>query len=289
MTTILLALSLFIGQPEGRLLVGAGNRAAILDQAGEVLWQYPAANVHDAWMLPNGNVLFADGAAVTETSPDKKIVFQYKSPQQKGGGTYACQRLANGNTFIGENSTGKLLELDPTGKVIFELQTNPFTPGQHHNMRMARKLDTGNYLVCHSGKNLVREYKPDGTVAMEIKAKALAFAAIRTPQDTTLVASLGQITEYDKTGKEIWEFNAAKDAPDVVIRNMTGMHLLPNGNIVTGCYSAYSKDGKGTGMLEISRDKKVVWRFANPKLAGSLMAVQMLAPDGKALPGVCLR
>jgi len=240
-------------------------------------------------MLPNGNVLFGDGKTITEVTPDKKVVFQFKSQSPRGDAVYACQRLANGNTLAGENATGRVLEVDPAGKIVFTLQTPFATENNHHNMRMARKLDNGNYLVSHSGKNLVREYKPDGTVAMEIKAKALAFAAIRTPQDTTLVASLGQITEYDKTGKEIWEFNAAKDAPDVVIRNMTGMHLLPNGNIVTGCYSAYGKDGKGTGMLEISRDKKVVWRFANPKLAGSLMAVQLLTPDGKPLPGVTLR
>jgi hypothetical protein len=289
MTTLLLAVTLFIGQPEGRLLVGAGNRAAILDQGGAVVWEFPGGNVHDAWMLPNGNVLFGDGKAITEVAPDKKTVFQFKSQSSRGDAVYACQRLANGNTLVGENATGRILEVDPTGKIVFTLQTPFAAANNHHNMRMARKLDNGNYLVSHSGKNLVREYKPDGAVVMEIKAKALAFAAIRTPQDTTLVASLGQITEYDKTGKEIWEFNSKTDAPDVVIRNMTGIHLLPNGNIVTGCYSAYGKDGSGTGMLEISRDKKIAWRFANQKLSGSIMAVQLLTPDGKPLPGVTLR
>jgi hypothetical protein len=42
-------------------------------------------------------------------------------------------------------------------------------------------------------------------------------------------------------------------------------------------------------MLEITRDKKIVWRFANPKLAGTIMAVQMLTADGKVLPGVVYR
>ncbi len=289
MTAILLAVSLFIGQPEGRLLVGAGNHVAILDRSGEVLWQYPAANVHDAWMLPNGNVLFGDGKAITEVTPDKKVLFQFKSQSTRHDAVYACQRLANGNTLVGENATGRVLEVDPTGRIVFTLQTPFAAENNHHNMRMVRKLDNGHYLVCHSGKNLVREYKPDGTVVFEIKAKALAFAAIRTPQNTTLVSSLGQVTEYDSTGKELWEFQAAADAPGVVIRNMTGLHLLPNGNIVIGCYSAYTKDGQGTGLLEITRDKKIVWRFANPSFAGSIMAVQKLTPDGQALPGLTLR
>ena len=44
-----------------------------------------------------------------EVTPDKKVIFQFKSPVQKGGGTYSCQRLENGATLIGENSTGKVL------------------------------------------------------------------------------------------------------------------------------------------------------------------------------------
>ena len=43
------------------------------------------ALVHDAWMLPSGNILYADGG-VTEVTPDHKVVFQYKSEVSKGGG-----------------------------------------------------------------------------------------------------------------------------------------------------------------------------------------------------------
>ena len=51
-------------------------------------------------------------------------------------------------------------------------------------MRMARKLENGNYLVCHSGARPVKEYTPKGEVVWEIKEPgALAFAAIRTPKE----------------------------------------------------------------------------------------------------------
>lgn len=276
------------GTLDGQVLAAGDGRVMILSPKGEVTWEQRTALTHDAWLLPNGNVLLADGATVTEVAPDKKVVFQYKAQAQKGGGTYACQRLENGNTMVGENSTGRVLEVDPAGKVVFELQTKPAAEGNHHNMRMARKLANGNYLVCHSGEKTVKEYTPKGDVVLEIKVPNIAFAAIRTAQNTTLVASLGQVAEFDKDGKEVWKF-ANNDIPGVTITNMTGMHLLPNGNLVIGCYQAYNKEGQGCGLFEITRDKKLVWRLSDRKIAGTMMAVQKLSPDGKRLPGECLR
>jgi len=271
----------------GKLLASGDNKVMILSDKGAIEWEHPAGLTHDVWMLPGGNVLFADGASVTEVTPDHKVVFQYKPSEQNGGGSYACQRLANNNTLIGENSTGKILEVNPAGKVVFELQTDPAKVGEHHNQRMVRKLQNGNYLVCHSGAHLVKEYTPQGKVVLELKVANIAFAAIRTAKGTTLVAALDKITEFDAQGKVVWEF-ANTDIPGVRITNMTGMHLLPNGNIVTGCYSAYDKD-EGTGLLEITKDKKLVWRLADPKLGQSMMAVEKLTPTGKPLPGACLR
>ena len=275
------------GTPAGPILAAGSGRVLILSPQGAVTWEHPTRLAHDAWMLPSGNVLFADGESVTEVTPEHKVVFRYKAAEQHGGGTYACQRLDNGNTLVGENSTGRVLEVDPQGKILFTLQTSPAKTGDHHNMRMVRKLDSGNYLVCHSGTHLLKEYAPDGKVILEIKTPNLAFAAIRTPQNTTLVSTLNRILEYDSAGKIVWQF-ANTDVPGVTITNMTGMHLLPNGNLAIGCYSAYRK-GEGTGLLEITRDRRLVWRYANPSRDGSMMGIQCLGPDGKPLPGKCLR
>jgi len=285
-TTIGLAAGV-TGEVGGKLLAAGDNRVMILSASGAVEWEHPTALTHDAWLLPNGHVLFADGATVTEVTREHKVVFQFKAPEQKGGGSYACQRLANGNTLIGANSAGQILEVDPAGRIVFEMPITPSSPGQHHNMRMARKLANGNYLVCHSGANRVKEYTPKGEVVLEIKTPSLAFSAVRTAQGTTLVGALNRIIEYDRQGQIVWEF-ANTNLPGVKISNMTGLHLLPNGNIVTGCYRAYDK-GEGTGLLEITRDKKLVWRLADPKLAGTMMAVQKLDASGQPLPGECLR
>ena len=278
----------FIGKPSGRILAAGDNRIALFSPTGQILWEHPTKLTHDAWMLPSGNILFGDGQSITEITPDKKIVFQYRPESRKNDAVYACQRLSNGNTLIGENTTGRVLEVDPTGRVIFTLQTQPAKEGNHQNLRMVRKLANGNYLVCHSGAHLVKEYMPAGNVVLEIKTPNLAFAAIRTPQGTTLISSLDQITEHNADGSKAWEFTI-KDVPGMAIRNLTALHLLPNGNILAGCYAAYDKAGDGCGMLEITRDKKIAWRFINPGFARTTMAVQLLDMDGKPLAGAAMR
>jgi hypothetical protein len=275
------------GRMRGRVLAAGSNRVVILNSDGAVVWEQPAALVHDVWMLANGNVLFADGQTVTEVTPDHKVVFRFRSDEQHGGGTYSCQRLDNGNTLIGENSTGRVLEVDRAGRVVFQLQTAPASVGAHHNMRMARKLDTGNYLVCHSGANLVKEYAPGGKVVWELKTPNLPFAAVRTALGTTLVSTLDHLYEYDASGQIVWQF-ASTDLPGVVISNMTGMHLLPNGNVAVGCYRAYSGRA-GTALFEISRDRRLIWRYADPGGDSSMMAIQRLDERGKRLPGRCPR
>ena len=292
---ILLALTLpalsqpFVkGTPAGRILTAGDHRIVVLSPAGEIVWQYPTKLTHDAWMLTNGNVLFADGETVTEVTPEKKVVFQYRAPDQEGGGTYSCQRLANGDTLIGENSTGRVLEVKRDGHVVFTLQTTPYQQGQHHNLRMARKLPSGNYLVCHSGARLVKEYTPGGEVVWQVQVPgAVAFAAVRTLRGATLVSSLDQVTEYDTAGKSVWQFSTS-DAPGQSLRNLTGIHALPDGALLVGCYRAYDQ-GRGCGLVEISRDKKILWSYSNPQGDGTMMPVELLTPDGQALPGECLR
>jgi hypothetical protein len=274
------------GTPAGRLLVGGSGRVMILAPDGTKLWEHKAGPVHDAWMLPTGNILYADGA-VTEVTPEKQVVFQYKSKVSKGGGAYGCQRLADGKTLVAENSTGRILEIDPDGRIAFALQLQPAKEGSHNNLRIARKLGNGNYLACLKGAKLLREVTPEGKTVLEIRTPNITFAAFRTPVNTTYVSTLNHITEYDASGNKVWEF-AATDVPGVTIRNMTGMHLLPTGNVAVGCYSAY-KGGGGHALFEVTRDKKMVWRFSNPRMGSSLMAIQVLDKDGKPLPDACLR
>ena len=216
------------------------------------------------------------GWGVTLSTDDHRVVFRYVPENQKGGGAFSCQRLPNGYTLVGENASGRLVEVDPAGRVVFSLMTRFESKNDHHHMRMARKLANGNYLVCHSGDNVVREYRPDGTTAWEQRTPSLAFAAVRLPNGNTLVSAIDRLIEYASDGQEVWSF-AKDDVPGVTIQNMTGFHVLPNSNLVVGCYAAYTKEGQGTGMFEITRAKQLVWRYASPGLRDkNMMGVQKL-------------
>lgn len=266
------------GEWDYPMFTTGGGRVCLFDKAGGVVRTAPTGNNADAWYLANGNFLFADGDA-KEYDPDGKLVWTYKPEERRGDGVFACQRLPNGNTVIGENSTGRVLEVDRNGAVVFELQTHPETKNAHDHMRMCRKLANGNYLVCMKGDKKVKEFKPDGTVVWEHAFKNITFAAVRLPNGNTLVSSLDHVTEVTPDGKEVWVFSAA-DLPDLGIRNMCGLHVLKNGNIVIGNYSAYDKDGKGVGMFEITRDKKLVWAYVSPgRKDKSMMGVQKLDGD----------
>ena len=151
-----------------------------------------------------------------------------------------------------------------------------------------RKLDNGNYLVCHSGAHIVREYTPKGKIVFEVEVDNVAFSALRLKNGNTLVSSLDNITEFDPKGKAVWNF-ANTDIDDLNIGFMCGMQVLPNGNYAIGVYGAYKKDKKSgktgqVGLMEITRDKKLAWYYSNPKADKSMMSVQLLDAKGRALP-----
>lgn len=273
----------------GRVLATGGGRILLLDKTGTILWQHKGQNCSDIWMLANGNILHADNN-VTEIDPKtNEIVWSYKPEQQKGGGTFSCQRLKNGNTVVGENSAGRIVEVDKRGNIVFELKLPLMQPGSHNNLRMVRKLKNGNYLVCHKGESLVREYTPKGKVAFEVKVSDVPYSAVRLDNGNTVVGHINNITEFDKHGKQVWQFNR-NELTGLEIGMICGIHVQPNGNVVMGFYRAVQKDN-GAGLLEITRNKKLVWRYVNTsgKTDRNMMAVQLLDQNGKPLPGDVIR
>jgi len=279
--------AIMTGNPSGNILATGSRRVILMNPEGKVLWQHKGSNVSDCWMLPNGHILFSDNQ-ITEIDPKSdKVVFSYQSPIKKGGGVFGCQPLKNGNILAGENSTGKILELTREGKVDFELQLPLYKPGNHQNLRMVRKLDNGNYLVCHSGKHLVREYTPKGKVVFEVKVGNIAYSAIRLDNGNTLVGHMNQITEFDPKGEIVWQFSD-KEIDGLKIGSMCGIHVQANGNLAIGVYSAYKKGGEAA-LFEITRDKKIVWKYSNPKSDNSMMSLQILDSKSKPLPGKLLR
>ncbi len=261
------------------------GKAFIVDRAGKVQWEYPAKHCNDVWVLRNGNVLFVTGHGVKEVTRDKKVVFSYESKSD----IYACQRLPDGNTFIAECTAGRLLEVAPDGTIAKELRLLPDgVKGHRAFMRNARKLPNGNYLVAHYGPQIVKEYGPTGKVVWQIPAPGGPHSVVRLPNGNTLIA-VGdrkggrRVTEVDKTGKTVWEVKG-DELRGVSLKFMTGLQRLPNGNTVMSNWVGHGKFGQAPHIIEITRDKKVVWTFNDHRTMRAVGSVYVMDVPGDPDP-----
>jgi catechol 2,3-dioxygenase-like lactoylglutathione lyase family enzyme len=257
---------------------------------GRVEWEYPAKSCNELWVLPNGNLLFTTGHGVQEVTREKQVVFSYESQSE----IYACQRLANGNTFIGECNSGRLLEADPAGQIVHEVRLLPEgTDGGHAYMRNSRRLGNGNYLVTHYGLQVVREYDPQGHVVCEIPAAGGPHTAIRLPNGHTLIACGDlaggpRVFEADAAGQTVWEVQQA-DLPRIRLAFMTGLQRLPNGHTVMSNWLGHGRFGQSPHLIEVTPDKQVVWTFADHQTMRTIASVQLLDVPGDAIKGEILR
>lgn len=259
----------------------------LVSAEGQVEWEYPAANCNDLWLLPNGNLLFNTGHGVREVNRAKEVVFDYQSKSE----IFACQRLPNGDTFVGECNTGRLLELARDGRVNRELRLLPEgRDGGHGFMRNARKLPNGHYLVCHYGEQVVREYDATGATVMSIPAPGGPHSAVRLPDGNTLIACGDQKSEFgprvhevDPAGRTVWEVRNG-DLPDARFAFMTGLQRLPNGNTVISNWLGHGKFGTAPHLMEITREKRVLWAFADHQAFRTISSVHVRDHAGAPVP-----
>lgn len=264
----------------------SGGKVFIVNAEGKVEWEYPTTNCNDLWVLPGGNLLFNTGHGVREVTREKKVVFEYQSKSE----IYACQRLADGNTFIGECNAGRLLELDPQGKIVKEVRLLPEgKDGGHLYMRNARKLANGHYLVTHYGEQVVREYDAQGKTVREIAAPGGPHSVARLKNGATLIATgdLGKqqrVMEVDAAGKTVWEVKDG-DLPGIALKFMAGVQRLPNGNTLMCNWLGHKHFGAGPQLIEVTPEKKVVWTFADEATMKTISSVQALDVPGDATRG----
>ncbi|HNY28053.1 MAG TPA: twin-arginine translocation signal domain-containing protein [Candidatus Sumerlaeota bacterium] len=263
-----------------------GGKVFIVTADGKAEWEYPAETCNDLWVLPNGNLLFNTGHGVREVTRDKKVVFDYQSKSE----IYACQRLANGNTFVGECNAGRLLEVTPDGKIAKEIRLLPEgQDGGHAYIRNVRCLANGHYLVAHYGGQVVKEYDADGKVVREIPAPGGPHSVARLANGNTLIAcgdatKRAQIFEVDPAGKIVWQIQDG-DLPGISLFFMTGFQRLPNGNTVLTNWVGHGHFGQAPHIIEVTADKKVVWTFSDHATMKTISNIQLLDVPGDVVKG----
>ena len=281
-------------KPDRRVLGADKGKVSLVNARGEVEWSYKnRATVHDLVKLPNGHLMFQSGpASVVEVSPDKNVVWSYtskpKAPYNGPIEVHAFQRLDDGLTMIAETGNQRIIEVDRDGKIVKEVPLQVDKPHPHRDTRQARKLGNGHYLVCHEGDGVVREYDGDGKVvwsyALDLDGRPRApghdghgtecFSAIRKADGNTLIAcgNGNRVIEVNPAGKVVWGLGR-DELPGIRLFWVTTLDLLPNGNLVVGNCHAGPDNPQ---LIEVARDKKVVWTFKDFKTFGNDLACALV-------------
>jgi hypothetical protein len=252
------------------------RKAMIFDSDGKLVWQYDNVKCVDVSVLANGNILMCHESPkaswVREVSRDKKTVWEYKVK----GEAQSCQRLANGNTLIGVCSRSELIEVSPDGKIVKRIKVTTSVKKSHKILRRARKGTDGLYYVAHHGEGVCRVYDDTGKVIREISHyKGFCYSATPLSGGRVLLTGKHLMKIVDKDNKIVWRLQ-----PDEVaewgVASFCGAHVLANGNIVVSNWLGHGMEGKGTPIIEVTPDKKVVRSFADTKQTRQVLGVQVL-------------
>jgi len=297
-------------QPENvrRSLIAADSstgRVAVIDADNKIVWEHKIGPLHDLHMLENGHVLMQlDWTRVVEIDPaTDKIIWEYNSAtaggnQGKPVEVHAFQRLADGNTMIAESGPARIIEVTPDGQIVATVALQVEHPHPHRDTRLVRKLESGNFLVCHEGDGTVREYAPDGKTAWEYVVPMFGrleadghgpesfgnkcFSAIRLENGNTLIGTGNghSVIEVTPEKEIVWKLEP-DELPGIELAWITSIQQLPGGNIVIGNCHAGPNNPQ---IIEIDRDKKVVWQFRDfERFGNSLTNSQILSVEGNKI------
>lgn len=258
---------------------GAGEKNRILEIGveGRPTWEHrPPSLCVQCQPLANGNVVYAYGGkptGVQEVDRDHRVVWNYTGQCEQ---IMTCERLFNGNTLAAEQGPCRVMEIDPRGGIVQSIAIPVKATGFHQQMRCIHKLENGNVLVANEADAVIREVAPDGKLVWEFPAGKSVHEALRLANGNTLIGcgTDKRVIEVTPEKKVVWELTAA-DVPELNLTWITSLQVLKNGHYVI-CNFVRGAEGKGAHAFEITREKKVVWKFADHELVKTATNVKVL-------------
>jgi hypothetical protein len=267
-----------------------GDKVSVVSAEGKIIWQHACKHPQDCWALPNGNYLFCHAAGAVEMTPANEVAWEYKA----GANTevHACQPLPGGRVLLVENGPCRIIEVDRAGRiaVVIKLTPPPASVSLHDQFRGTRKTRDGHYFVCRKGEHKVEELDASGRSLRFIPVPGDVHECLLLPDGHLLIAcgEGHKIEELDADLKVVWELNE-NDVPGNPLRLMTGFQRLPNGNTIFCNYLGHGHLGEQPHFFEITRDKRVVWQFADHEHFKTVNQIQLLDVPGDVTKGEILR
>lgn len=291
-----------LASAQHRLITQGNDKLAIVGNDGKIEWEMKWGGIHDVHVLPSGNIMVQQGASkVVEIDPTtRQVVWSYDSATSNGNAkkpveVHAFQPLSGGSVMIAESGPGRIIEVNRDSKLLKEIKLKVHRPHPHTDTRLVRKLSSGNYLVCHEGDGVVREYdSKSGEVVWDYEVPMFGkepkgghgpeafgnkcFAAVRLQGGNTLISTGNghSVLEVTPEKKIVWEIHQ-KDLTGITLAWVTTLEVLPSGNYVIGnCHA-----GEGQPLLvELEpKSKKVVWQFDQYGTFGNSVSNSQLLDD----------
>jgi len=167
------------GNPAGFAPVAAcvDNRVVIVNQQGNITWQYGQAGITGA------------------------------GPDQLSVPVFAVQ-LPNGDVLITDQGNNRVIEVNSTRQIVWSY--GPASgPGSLKNPNSAELLTNGNVLVADQNDNRVIEVNQAGDMVWQYgQGLQTASFASRLPNNDTLIADAGhsRIVEVSSAGQTVWQY-----------------------------------------------------------------------------------
>ncbi len=174
-----------------------------------------------------------------------------------------AQPLPNGNWLLQTTFT-EVIEVDGKGTQVWKYK--PSNEKGRVEIHAFRRLDNGLTMVAESGSSRIVEVNKEGAVVHATPIRVSKPDPHRdtrlvriTPAGTYLVAHEGEkcIREYDRMGAIVWEYEVGSQLYSAV--------RLSNGNTLVGT-------GDGHRVIEVTKDKKIVWEIKESELEGIKLA-----------------
>ena len=232
------------------LLAGTGsstcsdNRVIVVDQAGNIVWQYGQAGVAGigdnqlnvpvfAVQLPNRNILITDQAnnrIIEVDRTTRKVVWSYGPTSGPGAlnNPNSAEMLRNGDILIADENNNRVIEITPAGKIVWQYGSgDPSVTTPLETAAFASRLPNGDTLITDSGHSRIVEVNRHGRVVWQYFTNTVANSnsapspsnAVRIQGGRTLISDQfnDRILVVDHHGRTRYQYgqtNVVGNGPD---------------------------------------------------------------------------
>ena len=244
-------------QPQHRIVISdLGPKGEIVGMewpSGKELWAVPNARGHDVQVLQNGHVLFSldSKKMVEEIDESRKVVWTYGLADGLEH-PLAAQRLANGNTLIGDAKLGRVIEVTPGKQVVWKYESPDLA---NMRLRNAHRTDAGTTLIAIEADGKLIEVDGGGKIIWTWQAPRGAerrlYQGRRLPNGNTMMSLFnpGELVEVNPSGAIVRSIGG--EHKDVQMGWASGFAILPDGGILISDYT-------GRRLLQVDTAGKIV-------------------------------